>query len=518
MKLLIYLIQLMIYWGESQPTWKVIYDSKNWESLGTQQVKQSWHYSHVYGGPFSYCGDARLFGGYSVFGKSSLVSSSLTLPTHISVKITFDFWKIDSWDSESFLYLFDNYVASQSFAGFQGLDICGITGTIYREYVETITTTLSPHLSSSLVLFMTSDLNSSADDESWGFNNFKIEIEECPEGCTFCQDSTISCNQWINFASYWPSSNESDVWQIDNNQPLGYSKCASLEIAGGIDKLFKGQSISNLIQNLPTHFKVHIVVKLWVIGIWNQEAFYLNIDNQSKYSTQIYSLDSNFQCTEHQVKIINIDVNAYHTSQEIDIKMKSVKNLEENAYWGVSSFNLYVAKCSIGCEECNWDEAYKCIRCIKKWGSLNSECIPAPPLECSFVRINDIFRLKTNSINLFELTINELDLVMTEIGQKQLFVDDIISNISIQVQVQCQQNMEISSFFRNCNECQSEEYSFINQCTSQSNILIYNAIFIQVVESEKELLITMSQQKIEIIQVSIINDVETQVSILKIEI
>ncbi|CAD8095071.1 unnamed protein product [Paramecium primaurelia] len=198
--------------------------------------------------------------------------------------------------------------------------------------------------------------------------------------------------------------------------------------------------------------------------------------------------------------------------------MSTAQNLVQNAYWGVSSFNLYVAKCSVGCEVCTGDITSQCIKCVKKFGLQKSKCIPAPPLECSYVRINQVVGLIVNLINPFQLKIVELDLIMNEIGSKQLFVDDIISSISLQIQVQCQEQKVISSYFRTCDGCESEQFSFYNLCLNQSNIIVYNTIFLQILESEKELLITMSQQKIEIIQISIINDVETEILILKIEI
>ncbi|CAD8095073.1 unnamed protein product [Paramecium primaurelia] len=282
MKIFFYLAQFIIYFGESQITWKEIYNTQNWDDQDSLYPKQNWVYSNIDGGPFSQCGDSKLFGGYGVFGKSSFVSSNLILPTHNSIRITFDFWKIDQWDGEYFRCLIDDKKAAyKTYWGTQGESICGLQLSDCLEYVDTITITISPHLSPSLIVFMTSDLNSSSLDESWGFNNFKIEITECPEGCQFCKDLTSPCDHWFNFASYWNSQDESDRWQIDNNEQLGFSECANLKIAGGNGTLSGGNSIQKLIETLIPHFRVQIVFKLWGIGSWNNELFNLDIDDNT---------------------------------------------------------------------------------------------------------------------------------------------------------------------------------------------------------------------------------------------
>ncbi|CAK65271.1 unnamed protein product (macronuclear) [Paramecium tetraurelia] len=517
MKFFIYLIYLVIQFGGSQSLWKEIYNSKNWENFTEQQREYPWYCSIQYGCQFSDCGDSKLLGGYSLFGKQAYVQANFKLPAHTSIQITFDFWKIDSWDDEKFAYFIDNQINFSKFVGFQGENICGGYGDYFKDLKSNQTVNLSPHISSSLYFFMSSTLDTYPNEESWGFNNFKIEIEECPEGCVFCQDQAFACNLWINFVSYWSNSYESFGWQTDTSQSLGYGQFGIFSMAGGISNLLKGQYIEKLIQYLPPHFKVHVVVKLWVFGRWN-DTFNLEIDNQLKYSAKINSFDSLFQIGIYKVQIFNIDANTYHTSPEIKINMKSVKDLTDIGYWGVSFFDLYLAKCKVGCEECIWNIVYECVRCIKKWGLLNNECTPAPPLQSSFVYINQVFSLNTNSIFQFQLKIDELDLVMNEIGQIQKLVNANISKISIQIMVQCQEGMQISSFFRNCDGCEGEQYSVFHYCPSQNNIFNYDATFIQIVESQKELVFNMSESKIEIIQVSIVNNAEKQVLLLKIEI
>jgi hypothetical protein len=48
-----------------------------------------------------------MFGGYGVFGVGAVISKVFSgLPSHNTMVVRMQFWKIDSWDSEiAFLYL-----------------------------------------------------------------------------------------------------------------------------------------------------------------------------------------------------------------------------------------------------------------------------------------------------------------------------------------------------------------------------------------------------------------------------
>lgn len=53
----------------------------------------------------SMCGSTQIFGGFNLFGANAKVSRTYqNLPPHYKAKVTFNFWKIDSWNSESFRF------------------------------------------------------------------------------------------------------------------------------------------------------------------------------------------------------------------------------------------------------------------------------------------------------------------------------------------------------------------------------------------------------------------------------
>lgn len=66
-------------------------------------------------------------------------------------------------------------------------------------------------------------------------------------------------------------------------------------------------------------------------------------------TTGIYSI-----CGSNSLeKIINIGINLSHSKKSIKITIRTNHNsITANAYWGIRAFNLYLAKCINGCDQC----------------------------------------------------------------------------------------------------------------------------------------------------------------------
>ncbi|CAD8116963.1 unnamed protein product [Paramecium primaurelia] len=496
MKLNFYLGFLQFCFVFSQPTWSTIYSL-----LPGLNGTDSWFKNHLYGGPISSCSGYDSFGGRRVFGIKQV------------------FIKIECWNGESFQLIYDNDAEIDKFGSENDCN-----GESDENQVQPFIFTLQSHFSQSLVLIMTTNVNTEyvyilQFQKPWGIREFKIEIQECPEGCLFCQDYISDCKLWNHIASYWQNSINSEGWLIDNNQLLTSSFCAGIQIAGGTNILQQGQSIKKVIQNVPNHFKIQIVLKLWVMGITQSQNLNLKIGEQGWYTKIDAQYTLAIECVNsQQVNIYNIALNIDHSSPEIEFKMFIENNKPQIQFWGVSSFDLYVAQCSIGCEECNEGLETQCSNCLKKWGLKDGKCIPAPPLEYTNIRIYQSQGLKINFINSFQLYIQELDQTITTIGQNKLIIDKSIIFSSFLISVKCQDKMKIESFFRNCNQCDNDQISFSNYCLNESNIVNFSVIFADTVQSEKELIINISQTKVEILQVILQNGIETEVQIMKIEL
>ncbi|CAD8191748.1 unnamed protein product [Paramecium pentaurelia] len=480
--------------------------------MGSNWDYQGWLFYKVYGGPITRCGDTNIFGGYGAFAKQTLISSKFTLPPHYSLRISFDLWKVDSWDGEIVKIVFDSEINQRSFILEDGQQICGHIHEIYLEYNIPFSITIPIHNSQTLVVIMTSTLDSSPLDESWGFKDFKIEILQCPKDCVFCRDQT-SCYFWINVESYWNSQINSEGWMINGNIPLTSSECNLMWIAGILQK---GQRIEKIIDLLSPHFRVQISFKLWTIGEWSNELFKLEIDDEEKYSILITS--DNFiysQCQAQKVRITNIDVSSLHKSTQIKLLMKTEKYINDVAGWGLSQFDLFVAICSYNCKECYGELKSQCSICRDGWIMVDIGCI-APPLECSQIRITEYQNTQVDLMTSFRIRSDEIAQNISEIGQKTIILNKQIASINFQIQVKCLEKQIVKSFFRSCYSCDQEQYKFSNQC--QNNVIIYHPTFLQEQIDEKELIITISQQQLQIVQVATIEETKRQFLILEIEI
>ncbi|CAD8120199.1 unnamed protein product [Paramecium sonneborni] len=508
--LIIYFIFLFVK-AQDEEAWKSVYvafSEKNWDDQG-------WIVNYIYGDKFNQCGSQKLFGGYGSFGYSTMVSKYFfSLPIHYSIKVSLIFYKIDSWDSQYFQINIDNEVYIRAFGPQEGGNACGAG---YGDLAVPISFTIQHH-SKSLVVMMAASLDEHPTNESWGFCKFEIQILACPEGCQYCQDSTSDCQFWNYLASFWQTSFNSEGWSTDNNEPLASSICGGIEILGGTSVLLQGQKIEISLDNLNLHYEVQIVFKLWVIGNWNQELFTLLIDDQiaSNFTVKTGGY-LNFECGFYQqVKIINCDINASHSAPQIKLAMKTQKIISKNAFWGLQSFDLFTAECPQGCAECYGYQKNQCSKCKKKWVLLSDGCIPLPPIECAQVRISQLNDFQENLENSLEIYFDELERNFKEIGQTNFILKETISNISFSIYVKCKEKLNITSFFRNCEKCQSDQYSFSNQCSDKSNTLIFTATFMQAVKYEKELLITISEQQLEMHQLLQVNEIDEYVLILKI--
>ncbi|CAD8178192.1 unnamed protein product [Paramecium pentaurelia] len=502
MKLNFYLGFLHLFFAISQTTLSTIYTL-----LPGLDKTASWFINDFYGCQISNCKEYDIFGEFGVFGETKLPSLNLKLLRHYSLRISFKFWKIDYWNVDPFYLTEDNdEQTSQLFEG-QGSNFCGSGGSQNKELPVPLIVTTEPQ---SLVFQMTSNLDEDTYYESYGFRDFIIEILECPEGFLFCQDYISDWKILNNIASYWLNSISSEGWLIDNNQQFSSS---------GSNILHQGQIMKKFIQNVPKHFKIKIILKLWVMGVKQNLNFIFKIDEQVQFININALSQQNIGCVNSQlVNINNITINNDHSSPEIRLEMYTENNQPQSRFWVVQSFDLYVAQCSIGCEDCNGGLETQCNNCFKKWGFLDGKCIPAPPLEYTNIRIYQSQGLKANFINSFQLYIEELDQTITEIGQKKLIIDKSITFCSFLISVECQEKIKIESLFRNCNQCDNAQISFSNYCLHESNIINFSVIFADTIQSEKELIINISQTKLEILQVIISNDIETEVHILKIEL
>ncbi|CAD8154684.1 unnamed protein product [Paramecium pentaurelia] len=340
MKLYLFIL-VLIYIAMAQEQWETIYTSFKGND---HNDAEGWIVSNNYqGNLFTKCNGVTLFGGYNAFGKDAIVSKLFKLPPHHQLKITFQFWKIDSWNAEFVYLIAEDYKWSQGYIYYQGTQQCGVYYSDWNEMSQLITFVIN-HNSESLIFIMTTSLDSSPGDESWGFRDFSIQILRCPQGCLYCQDNDYNnCYYWIGFLSLWHESIEVDGWIKNNNnmQPT-IDKCVSFDII----KLAPNDKLEKIIENLNGHYKMQVQLQIWKIDSWNNEMFILEIDDQIYNQTILESTGIYNICGSNGLeKIINIAITLPHSLSKCKITMRTNHNsITTNAYLGIRAFQYISCK------------------------------------------------------------------------------------------------------------------------------------------------------------------------------
>lgn len=129
----------------------------------------------------TYLGTSNVLGGFREFGAGAFTEKTFALSgNQAGVNISFDFWKGDSWDNETFFASVNGIdTFSGSFWGGQGSQVGGqIRPTSWNELLVPVSFT-SPLTTNSVTLRFMSTLDSSANDEWWAIDN--VVISEVPE-------------------------------------------------------------------------------------------------------------------------------------------------------------------------------------------------------------------------------------------------------------------------------------------------------------------------------------------------
>ncbi|CAD8207539.1 unnamed protein product [Paramecium pentaurelia] len=313
--------------------------------------KEGWHLQNSYSTTlFRKCGNETVFGGFSAFS-NTLITYNSSLPPHYSAKISFKFWKIDSWNENEYVYIyFDDKLQKKTFLEEKNYRFCGL---IDADEIVIFDAQLI-HTSKNIFIIITSNLNQNPQNESWGINDFIIEILLCPKGCAYCQDDIMPCDFWIHVKSFWQTPSEFEGWKIDDNKTLSSSVCAGLNIAGGYSNLRLNQTVQNTIFNLSSHFNIQLEFKLWLFGNWDDDQFILKLDDQEILNQHLNQSAHYINCGGYYqyVSFINLRAQMNHSQSSMKITFTTQSNSTQNKYWGINAFDLYIGKCSINCEQC----------------------------------------------------------------------------------------------------------------------------------------------------------------------
>ncbi|CAD8193714.1 unnamed protein product [Paramecium pentaurelia] len=326
----------------------------------------------------SFCGAESLFGGYNAFGSGVSVSKIISLPPHYKIRVSLEFWKIDSWDDEFVYFILDDYVQTATWYWNTGDVICGNPDEVqnWRE-VKTNYVFEFSHQEPTLVVIITTNLDESPYTESWGFRNFKVEAQYCSPGCLLCNNDTPDeCWYYLLVEMNWFDNFNFDGWTLDNQEFLTKNSCANIWIIGGVNSITGSKQLSKYYTSLDAHYKIILQVQIWKFDIWNNNQFQIEIDGQVS-GQAVFNQEGVIQlCGDSSggEQLLNIRLVRSHTSNNMQIKMKS--NLpSSNGSWGLRAFRLFLVKCYQTCLLCFGLSINNCSQCKTGYILHNSECV-----------------------------------------------------------------------------------------------------------------------------------------------
>ncbi|CAD8148346.1 unnamed protein product [Paramecium octaurelia] len=487
--------------ANQQEQWDTIYQS--FQDEYTMDAS-GWIVSSNFNGIlFSACIGIRLFGGFNVFGTNAIISKQFSLPPHYQIKVTLEFWKIDGWDDEFVYTIVDDTLWQKNYQWWEGIALCGRGGG-WNEIVENVTVTMN-HNSESLVFAMTSNLNEPPYYESWGIRDFTQSIVRCPSGCLYCSEKDYNnCYQRIGILSLWHEQIELDGWMKNDKIQPATSKCISFDLVGGYLNLAPGDKLEKIIQNLSPHYTMQINFQFWIIDTrwYYNEYFQLFVDDQLFNQTD------------------NRSANLYSTcGSTIELKLYLILNLNgitARAYWGIRAFNIYIAKCCKGCDQCIGPLKTDCILCSSDWVFYKNICTNTPPMPLSQISISQIKDSESDLRVPIEIDLLEVDQQINTQGNFTLSVKNIYKFLTVQVYLKCLPKTRIKSQFQNRLQ-DSNQYSFFKSCQQTFNAVIYNLKYEQRIITEQEIIVNTSDKQCVIYQViKVVDELPFFIKILEI--
>ncbi|CAD8162475.1 unnamed protein product [Paramecium octaurelia] len=358
------------YWGNAYQAFNstVITDNEGWLMQGNNGAEFT-----------STCGTTSLFGGYNILGAGASVSKIISLPAHFKIRVSLEFWKIDSWDNEKLYIILDDSVTTAYWYWDTGVVICGnpTQWTEWRE-VKTIFSIEFEHNQPTLAVIITTKLDEAPLTESWGFRNFQVDVLYCAPGCVICSgDAPDQCWYYAEIEKNWFETDNfnTDGWSLNTLQALAYSNCVKIQVMGEIGQFTGTKELQKQYTSLDPHFKVILQVQVWKFDVWNANSFQIVIDGQV-LATELFNNDEVTQlCGDSSggEKLKNIEITFSHTSDSMLIKMKSDLILTTGS-WGVRAFRLFLGKCYEKCLTCSGPNYDNCLSCKTGYFLHNFQC------------------------------------------------------------------------------------------------------------------------------------------------
>ncbi|CAD8083149.1 unnamed protein product [Paramecium primaurelia] len=308
----------------------------------------------------STCGSSSIIGGYNLFSNGVAATLFIDLQPHYKMKISFSLFIIDTWDNEYFyLYADQDLVFTQKYSNINGQgEICGQPGSNRKDQIHQIEIEFD-HTGLTSFIQLTSNLNDSADDESWGFRNFRIYIFECPPQCYVCSkvDQQLQCEKWIRAYSIFTQLLENEFQEntlisVINGETTK-QLCSQIPIMCGYGVCGRDTIIQMNNLQLPFHTRIKIKLKYLIIDSWESTDYAkILVDGVLRWTSELSLTNQNLYrvCGGGSKGIfVNLELTFPHIQTSTTIQILNTLNqdfLDES--FGLRDLTIYTQQSNCG--------------------------------------------------------------------------------------------------------------------------------------------------------------------------
>ncbi|CAD8119230.1 unnamed protein product [Paramecium primaurelia] len=154
---------------------------------------------------------------------------------------------------------------------------------------------------------------------------------------------------------------DTEGWQV-YNAPKSIGECNETKLFGGYEVFGNNTMITKLI-SLPPHYAIMITVEFWKMDSWDDEYFYIYVDQQLIFSKMYGSSATNPNLCGSRTgqvwreEISQISVTQNHNFKSLFILMTSNLKGKQDEWWGIRHFKLYIYECPPGCQICTSEDS-----------------------------------------------------------------------------------------------------------------------------------------------------------------
>ncbi|CAD8122241.1 unnamed protein product [Paramecium sonneborni] len=278
-----------------------------------------------------------VLGGNNGFGVGVAIYKLVEIPqAHHTLRMKLRTWAINKWESEYIIIKADGVVVNKQLVN------SGLASNFAQYLFQEI---FFFHSSPSVLIEITSSLDESNNNESWGVRDIEIIAVTCPTGCDLCNysDTTDTCpkyqKQLVNFGTSTFTTNQG--WLISGSE-VKQMFCDKILMFGYYPT---GVSISKKFYLPLSFYKMKVKFQFWKIDSVSSSishALYANGDN-------VWNFD---KTKTKQIKICSLVANEEYVNVEIEFNTNSqlitfqfFSDAAVGEFYGIRDFYIYVLLC-----------------------------------------------------------------------------------------------------------------------------------------------------------------------------